>query len=297
MLRRCWGTCASPASPWPPSSHPCTRRPSPQSPGPASSQTTAARTLRPPSLLGGTVGRRAGSLPPPSAPENHSLSPLLLALLLAPGVPPFSSTPPCPQGIPSLPLSFFQSPHLLPVPGRTPCPLPLASLPGAPLPTGLTFLRTAAPRAGLQPPAPIHALLLLQPLLLRVGLIPVSLLHQPLVGPQAAVGGRHALLVLVEGQGQLREVVHVLRVVPAGPHGVSCRDTLGPLSASPPACAPPEPPKPGLVSTSPFPPCTLQPPPTCMFCHIILLWELAPLVQFFIYISLKCFIMSSLLFL
>ena len=158
-LRRCWGTCASPASPWPPSSRPCTRRPSPQSAGPASSRTTAACTRRPPSLLGRHSGRWAGG---PSRAPRHPFPP--------PGIPP---------------------------------PSP-----------GLTILRAATPRAGLQPPAPRLALLLLQPLLLRVGLVPSPLLHQPLVRPQAAVGGRHALLMLVEGQGQLGEVVHVLRVLP-----------------------------------------------------------------------------------
>ncbi len=34
--------------------------------------------------------------------------------------------------------------------------------------------------------------------LLRVGLVPESLLHEPLVRPQPAVSGRHALFVLVQ---------------------------------------------------------------------------------------------------
>lgn len=51
------------------------------------------------------------------------------------------------------------------------------------------------------------ALLLLQAQLLRVGLVPQPLLHEPLVGPQPRVGGRHALLGLVQLRRQHREVV------------------------------------------------------------------------------------------
>ena len=85
VLRRCWGTCASPAFPWPPSSLPCTRRPSPQSAGPASSRTTVAHTLRPPSLLGGTAGGGGG--------RGVHRGKLLPVPLPAAGMPPAFRTP------------------------------------------------------------------------------------------------------------------------------------------------------------------------------------------------------------
>lgn len=44
---------------------------------------------------------------------------------------------------------------------------------------------------------PHDALLLLQPLLLRVAFVPAAFLHQALVGPAAAVGGRYAFLVFI----------------------------------------------------------------------------------------------------
>lgn len=77
----------------------------------------------------------------------------------------------------------------------------------------LTFFRLAGGAlAGSFPLSlpPDAALLLLQPLLLGVGLVPATVLHQALVGPAPAVGGRHALLCLVQGQRQGSEVVHGL---------------------------------------------------------------------------------------
>lgn len=267
-LRRCWGTCASPASPWPPSSRPCTCRPSPPSVGPASSRTTAACTHRPPSLLGRHSGRAGGQWPLPSPPPSL--------------VPPFPaprtqlpSTLPAPApslslGCPFLPLSPPLGHPFLPGTRSPP--------PGSPLsPPSLTFLRATAPRAGLQPPAPRHPLLLLQPLLLRVGLVPVPLLHQPLVRPQAAVCGRHALLVLVEGQGQLGEVVHVLGVLPVAA-GRRERSRRAPGPRVHPWNSPSQ-----RLAPSSFTACTLHTRSTDLhlFCYILLFWEFADFHPFF----------------
>lgn len=83
----------------------------------------------------------------------------------------------------------------------------------------LTFLwLVGAALAGRLPLSfpPDAALLFLQPLLLSVGLVPAAVLHQPLVGSQPAVGGRHALLGLVKGESQRGEEVGALCTVTAG---------------------------------------------------------------------------------
>lgn len=51
-LRRCWDTCSSPASLWPPSSRPCRRSWSLRSASSSACETTAAGSLRTPGLQG-----------------------------------------------------------------------------------------------------------------------------------------------------------------------------------------------------------------------------------------------------
>lgn len=82
----------------------------------------------------------------------------------------------------------------------------------------LTFLLAGGALAGSLPLAlpPHAALLLLQPLLLSVGLVPAAVLHQPLVRPHSAVSGSHALLGLIEGESQGGEEVGALGTVTAG---------------------------------------------------------------------------------
>lgn len=60
------------------------------------------------------------------------------------------------------------------------------------------------------PLSPGGALFLFQSLLLGVGLVPVTVLHQALIGPVSAVGRRHSLFRLIECQRQRGEVVHAL---------------------------------------------------------------------------------------
>lgn len=64
------------------------------------------------------------------------------------------------------------------------------------------------------PPPPHGSLFLLQPLFLWVRLVPPPLLHQLLVRSQPAVGQSHSFLLLIQGQCQCWEVVHVLGVLP-----------------------------------------------------------------------------------
>ena len=55
-------------------------------------------------------------------------------------------------------------------------------------------------------------LLLLQADLLDIGVVPVALLHEALVRPVPGVGGRNAVLHLVELARKLREVVVLFRL-------------------------------------------------------------------------------------
>lgn len=72
----------------------------------------------------------------------------------------------------------------------------------------LTFL---GGNFGLLFPLPANGpLLLLQPNLLYIGLVPLSDLHQPLVGPQTTVRRGHVVLHLVQLACKLRKVVHLL---------------------------------------------------------------------------------------
>ncbi len=64
------------------------------------------------------------------------------------------------------------------------------------------------------PPPPHSSLFLLQPLFLWVRLIPSPFLHQLLVWSQTAVGQSDSFLLLVQGQCQRWEVVHVFSVLP-----------------------------------------------------------------------------------
>lgn len=55
-------------------------------------------------------------------------------------------------------------------------------------------------------------LLLFESELLLVGLVPEAGLHQPLIGPMAAVGRRNIGLLFIQLNGELSEVIHALQV-------------------------------------------------------------------------------------
>ena len=63
------------------------------------------------------------------------------------------------------------------------------------------------------PPPPHCSLFFLQPLFFWVRLVPSPVLHQLLVWSQTAVGQSYTLLLLIQGQCQRREVVHVLSIL------------------------------------------------------------------------------------
>lgn len=63
------------------------------------------------------------------------------------------------------------------------------------------------------PPPPHCSLFFLQPLFFWVGLVPSPVLHQPLVWSQTAVSQSYTFLLLIQGQCQRREVVHVLSIL------------------------------------------------------------------------------------